>query len=75
MKVCPLSREVILRIAAFNLYPLDYRAAFAFSILPIPAVAWACLAARFPLRSTSPIEIDPRENYGLTTFRMSARVG
>ena len=36
MEVCSLSREVILRISALNLYPLDYGAAFAFSILRYP---------------------------------------
>ena len=33
MEVCPLSREVMLRITALNLYPLDYRAAYASSII------------------------------------------
>jgi len=34
MEVCSLSREVMFQ--KVNLYPLDYRAAFAFSIFPYP---------------------------------------
>ena len=48
MEVCLLSREVILRIAAFNLYPLDYRTAFAFSILLYPQSLGLALRLAFP---------------------------
>ena len=48
MEVCPLSREVILRIAALNLYPLDYRAAFASSIVPYAQFLGLALRLAFP---------------------------
>ena len=69
MEVCPLSREVMLH--KLNLYPLDYRTAFAFSILPYPQPRGLALRLTFPQREI----IRVRENYGLTTFRVSARVG
>lgn len=70
MEVCPLSREVI------SLYSLDYRATFAFSILPYPQSLGLALRFAFP-RLPSPLEKRSmvRENYGLTTFRVSAGVG
>jgi len=70
MEVSPLSREVIL--PRLNLCPLDYRAAFACSILPYPQLLGLTLRFAFP----SQRELSPGwENYGLTTFRVSARVG
>jgi hypothetical protein len=57
--------------AALNLYPPDYRAVFAFSILPYPQPPGLTLRLAFPQREI----ISPREDYGLTTFRVSARVG
>jgi hypothetical protein len=69
MEVSPLSREVML--PWLNLYPLDYRAAFACSILPFPQSLGFALRLTLPHQKLIPI----RENYGLTTFRVSARVG
>ena len=46
MEVSPLSREVMLR--KLNLYPLDYRMAFAFSILPYPQPRGLALRLAFP---------------------------
>ena len=46
MEVCPLSREVMLH--KLNLYPLDYRTAFAFSILPYPQSRRLALRLAFP---------------------------
>ena len=46
MEVCPLSREVMLH--KLNLYPLDYRAAFAFSILPYSQLRRLALRLAFP---------------------------
>ena len=48
MEVCPLSREVILRIAVLNLYTLHYRAAFAFSILLYPQFLRLASRLAFP---------------------------
>jgi hypothetical protein len=49
MEVCPLSREVMLRsVAALNLYPLDYGAAFALSIVPYPQSCRLALRLAFP---------------------------
>jgi hypothetical protein len=74
MEVSPLSREVML--PKRNHYPPDYRAAFAFSILPYPQSRGLALRFAFPgLRPWS--DEDGRcegEDYGLTTFRVSARV-
>ena len=47
MEVCPLSREVMLH--KLNLYPLDYRAAFAFSIVPSPQSRGLALRLAFPM--------------------------
>jgi hypothetical protein len=46
MEVSPLSREVI--SPKLNLYPLDYRAAFAFSILLYPQPRGLALRLAFP---------------------------
>lgn len=46
MEVSPLSREVML--PGLNLYPLDYRAAFACSILPYPQPLGLALRFAFP---------------------------
>ena len=46
MEVCPLSREVM--SPKLNLYPLDYRVAFAFSILPYPQPRALALRLAFP---------------------------
>jgi hypothetical protein len=78
MEVSLLSHEVMLRInwVSLNLYPLDYRTAFAFSILPYPQSCGLALRFAFPGVRTSFLEKSRhRENYGLTTFRVSARVG
>ena len=69
MEVSPLSREVMLH--KLNLYPLDYRTAFACSILPSPQSHGLALRLAFPHETTDPV----RENYGFTTFRVSAIVG
>ncbi len=69
MEVCPLSREVMLQ--KLNLYMLHYRAAFAFSIVPSPQLHELALRRAFQCENKS----HARENYGLTTFRVSARVG
>ena len=58
--------------AEINRYPLDYRAALAFSMLPYRNPV-ARLAARFPpSRST---HLTEGRTTGFTTFRVSARVG
>jgi hypothetical protein len=67
MEVSTLSRKVML--PRLNLYPLGYRAAFACSILPYPQSLGLALRFAFPSERTR------WENYGLTTFRVSARVG
>ena len=64
MEVGSLSREAILRITALNIYPVYYRAAFAFSILPHPQRLG--LALRFALSMGELISI--RESYGFTNF-------
>ena len=46
MEVCSLSREVM--SLKLNLYPPDYRAAFAFSILPYPQSPGLALRLAFP---------------------------
>jgi hypothetical protein len=69
MEVSPLSRKVM--SPKLNLYPLDYRAASAFSILLYPQPRMLALRFAFPQARRS----RERENYGLTTFRVSARVG
>jgi hypothetical protein len=46
MEVCPLSREVMLH--KLNLYPLDYRATFAFSVVPSPQSRGLALRLAFP---------------------------
>ena len=65
MEVSPLSREVML--PKLNPCPPDYKMAFAFSILPYPQLRGLALRLAFPR--------ETRESYGLTTFRVSARVG
>ena len=67
MEVSPLSREVMWPRP--NLCPLDYRAAFACSILPYPQPLGLALRFAFPFERTR------WENYGLTTFRVNAGVG
>ncbi len=68
MEVSPLWRETML--PRLSLYPLDYRAAFACSILPCPQPLGLTLRLAFPT------EKNLRwENYGLATFRANARVG
>lgn len=62
MEVCPLARGILLLLR--NPYPPHYKAAFAFSILLYPQ------PYRFALRLTFPRELL-REDYGLTTFRVS----
>jgi hypothetical protein len=52
MEVSALSREVMLQ--KLNLYPLDYRMAFAFSILPYPQPHGLALRLAFP-RLESPV--------------------
>ena len=69
MEVSLLSREMML--PKLNLYPLDYRAAFALSILPYPQPQGLALRLAFPRQRRS-LE---REDYGLTTLRVSTRVG
>ncbi len=64
MEVSPLSRGMML--SRLNPCPSDCRAAFAFSILLYPQFHG------LPCGKLSPIGW---ENYGLTTFRASARVG
>jgi hypothetical protein len=74
MEVSLLSPEVML--PRLNLYPIHYRTAFAFSISHTRSPFGS------PCGSLS-LEFDfclgkksrHRENYGLTTFRVSARVG
>ena len=51
MEVSPLSREVML--PRLDLYPLDYRAAFACSILPYPQPLGLALRFAFPPRKLS----------------------
>ncbi len=50
MEVSLLSLEVMLRAysVALNLYPLDYRTAFAFSTLPYPQSLGFALRLAFP---------------------------
>ena len=50
MEVSPPSREVMLQ--KLNLYPLDYRAAFACSILPSPQPHGLALRLAFPHETT-----------------------
>jgi len=54
MEVGPLSREVMLR-GCYCAQPLSARlqSGIRFFHPPIPAVPWACLAARFPSESIS----------------------
>ena len=73
MEVSPLSREVMLQ--KLYLYPLDYRTAFAFSILPYPQPCGLALRLAFPRFDLIMRRGLVRESYGLTTFRVSARVG
>jgi hypothetical protein len=78
MEVSPLSHEAMSRDgAALNLYPSDYRTAFAFSILPYPQPRGLTLRLAFPRLRPNSVEMGSgqREDYGLTTFRVSARVG
>jgi len=66
MEVSPLSREVML--PKLNLYPLDYRMAFAFSILPCPQPRGLALRLAFPRYDLIPGRGLLRESYGLTTL-------
>jgi hypothetical protein len=73
MEVSLLSPEVML--PKLNLYPIHYRPAFAFSIShprsPVGSPYGSLsLDFDFCLRKSR-----LRENYGLTTFRVRARVG
>ena len=73
MEVSLLSPEVML--PKLNLYPIHYRTAFAFSISR-PRSPLGSPYGSPSLSSTSLLEKSRhRENYGLTTFRVSARVG
>jgi hypothetical protein len=65
MEVGAFSRE-----ARQHLYPSRYKTALAFSILPYPQPRGLTLRFAFPRQRTR-----LWENYGLTTFRVSARVG
>jgi hypothetical protein len=58
MEVSPLSREVMLH--KLNLYPLDYRAAFACSILPSPQPHGLALRLAFPHETTDSSEGELR---------------
>ena len=58
MEVCPLSREVMLH--KLNLYPLDYRAAFAFSIILYPQSCRLALRLAFPQETTDSREGELR---------------
>jgi hypothetical protein len=74
MEVSLLSPEVML--PKLNLYPIHYRAAFAFSIShPRSPVGspYGSLSLNFDFCLGEKHRL--RENYGLTTFRVSARVG
>jgi len=70
MEVSPLSREVILPEAQ----PLSAQLQSGLRLLhpPIPAAPWARLTVCFPSRERA---LSGWENYGLTTFRVHARVG
>src|SRR5262245_23893484 len=48
-EVCPLSREGMLSVGGLTLYPLDYSAAFAFSLIPPPLSRRPTLARSVPL--------------------------
>ncbi len=67
MEVCLLSHEMILLmiILKLNLYPLHYKTAFAFSILPYPQPFRLASRLAFPAKRLW-------ENYGLNTFRVIA---
>ena len=70
MEVSALSREVM--SPKLNLYPLDYRAAFASSIIPYSQSRGLALRLAFPRFGLPQGEGgSPREDYGLTTFRMN----
>jgi hypothetical protein len=58
MEVSPLSREVMLH--KLNLCPLDYRAAFACSILPSPQPHRLALRFAFPHETTDVSEGELR---------------
>jgi hypothetical protein len=58
MEVSPLSREVMLH--KLNLCPLDYRAAFACSILPFPQPHGLTLRLAFPHETTELLEGELR---------------
>ena len=74
MEVSLLSPEVML--PRLNLYPIHYRTAFAFSIShPRSSVGspYGSLSLNFDFCLREKHRL--RENYGLTTFRVGARVG
>ena len=58
MEVSLLSREVM--SPKLNLCPLDYRAAFAFSIIPSPQSHGLALRLAFPHETTDPSEGELR---------------
>ena len=66
MEVCSLSREVM--SPKLNLYPLDYRAAFAFSILPYTQPRGLAWRLAFPSFNFSVKEISPGRTTGLPRF-------
>jgi hypothetical protein len=68
VKVCPLSREVMLPYGRRNLYPSHYKTAFAFSTILYPQFHQLALRLAFPFGTEG-------ENYGLTTFHLCTRVG
>ena len=67
MEVSALSREVM--SPKLNLYPLDYRTAFAFSILPYPQSRGLALRLAFPwLDLLTKGESDRGRTTGLPRF-------
>jgi hypothetical protein len=63
MEVCPLSRGMMLPCA--QSLSTQLQGSFRFFHRPLPAVHLVHLAVHLPLR----------ENYGLTTFHIHARMG
>jgi len=70
MEVSALARE-----ATNHLYPTHCKLAFAFSILPHPQPCGLTLRLTFPKERNDETASLKEENYGLATFRVSARVG
>ena len=66
MEVSPLSREVM--SPKLNLYPLDYRTAFAFSILPYPQSRGLALRLAFPTFDLTTGEVSLGRTTGLPRF-------